>query len=197
MSIGFQKTLKNKTKKAKKPKTLESCNTTTFQHKKCKILTFDRAINRETGASGRRYRNITLTSGRVEFGADAKPTGSRWMSNNYITRCHRRFELVGVRDKQTVSSVKGSCCWSSRQAWFSSSCSHSSSSSFTCEQDAVMRASARQRTFVLRTPVEQSSRMRKTCCYGQRNLGSKCGSLSSSQTHLSHVTDINPFATLS
>ena len=24
-------------------------------------------------------------------------TGSRWMSNNYITRCHRRLEAVGVR----------------------------------------------------------------------------------------------------
>ena len=29
------------------------------------------------------------------------PTGSRCMSNNYITRCHRRLELVGV-----------SCSWS-------------------------------------------------------------------------------------
>ena len=32
------------------------------------------------------------------------PTGSRWMSNNYITRCHRRLESVGVRGRQTVSS---------------------------------------------------------------------------------------------
>ena len=50
---------------------------------------------------------VTLTSGQVEFSAHATPTESRWMSNNYITRCHRRFELVGV-----------SCSWSS-----SSSCS--------------------------------------------------------------------------
>ncbi len=33
---------------------------------------------------------------RVEFGANATPTGSRWISNNHITRCHRQFELVGV-----------------------------------------------------------------------------------------------------
>ena len=46
--------------------------------------------------------DITLTYGRVEFGADATPTRSRWMSNNNITQCHRQFELVG-----------GSCSWSS------------------------------------------------------------------------------------
>ena len=70
----------------------------------CNILTFDRAVNQETGAFGRRYWNITLTCGRVEFGADATLTGSRWMSNNYITRCNRWFELVGVRGRQ--SSVR-------------------------------------------------------------------------------------------
>ena len=32
------------------------------------------------------------------------PTGSRCTSNNYITRCHRQLELVGVRGRQTVSS---------------------------------------------------------------------------------------------
>ena len=40
--------------------------------------------------------DITLTCGRVEFGADATPIRSRWSSNNHITGCHRRFELVGV-----------------------------------------------------------------------------------------------------
>ena len=62
----------------------------------CNILALDPAVNQETGASGRRYRGITLTCGRVEYGAIATPTWSRWTSNNYITRCHRRFELVGV-----------------------------------------------------------------------------------------------------
>ena len=65
-------------------------------------MTLDPAVNQETGASGRRHQAITLTSGRVEFGAIATPTESRWMSNNYITQCYRRFELVGV-----------SCSWSS------------------------------------------------------------------------------------
>ena len=59
----------------------------------CYILALNPAVNQETGASGRRYRGITLIRGRVEFGEIATPTGSRWMSNNYITRCHRRLEL--------------------------------------------------------------------------------------------------------
>ena len=33
------------------------------------------------------------------------PTGSRWMSNNYITRCHRLIEWVAVSSSQLVSSV--------------------------------------------------------------------------------------------
>ena len=37
-----------------------------------------------------------MTCGRVEFGADATPTGSKFTSNNYIIRCHEQFELVGV-----------------------------------------------------------------------------------------------------
>ena len=64
---------------------------------KCNILALDPAVNQETGASGLRYRGITLTCGRVEFGAIATPTGSRRMSNNYITRCHRHLEAVGVK----------------------------------------------------------------------------------------------------
>ena len=44
-----------------------------------------------------------------------------------------------------------------------------------------------------RPTVEQPSRMRKKCCYGQRNLGSICGSFSPSPAHLSHITNINPF----
>ena len=41
--------------------------------------------------------------------------------------------------------------------------------------------------------VEQPSIMRKKCCYGQKNFGSICSSLSPSPTHLSHTTHINPF----
>ena len=67
----------------------------------CNLLTLDPAVNQETGASARKYQGITLTCGRVEFGSIATPTGSRWMSNNYIIRCHRWLDLVGV-----------SCSWS-------------------------------------------------------------------------------------
>ena len=40
--------------------------------------------------------DITLTCKQVEISAIATRTGSRWVSNNYITRYHRQFELVGV-----------------------------------------------------------------------------------------------------
>ena len=58
-------------------------------------MNFDPAVNRETGTSG---QDITLTCERVEFGGDATPTRSRWMTNNYITRCQSwsqqlKFEL--------------------------------------------------------------------------------------------------------
>ena len=55
--------------------------------------------NSETGASGRRYRNITLTCGRgwIRWWWQMHtPAGSRWMSDNYIARCDRRLGSVGV-----------------------------------------------------------------------------------------------------
>ena len=55
--------------------------------------------NSETGAYGRRYRNFILTCGRrwIRWWWQMRtPTGSRWVSDNYITRCHRRFEPVAV-----------------------------------------------------------------------------------------------------
>ena len=36
-----------------------------------------------------------LDCGQVELDADVTPTRSRWVSNNYITRCHRQVERVG------------------------------------------------------------------------------------------------------
>ena len=44
--------------------------------------------------------------------------------------------------------------------------------------------------------LSSPARMRKKYCY-QKNFGSICGSLSTSPTHLSHITNINPYATLS
>ena len=116
----------------------------------------------------RRYQDITLTCGRVEFGADTTLTRSRWMSNNYITRCHRQFELVGVN-----------CIWSS-------SCN-----------SRQWEPAPRRGLGPAGPPVEQPSRMRKKCCYSQRNFGSICCSLFSLQL-TSHTQPFhNPFATLS
>ena len=92
------------------------------------------------------------------------PTGSRWVSNNYITRCHRRLELVGVRVAVPVGDKM--------PAW-------------ELAPDRGLGLSGHT--------VEQPSRMRKKCCYGQRNFGSICGRLSPSPTHLSRTTNINPF----
>ena len=114
----------------------------------CNILTLDQAVNQETDPSGRIYSGITLTCRRVEFGAIATPTGSRWWSNNYITRGHRKLKLVGVS-----GSWSSSC--SSRQ-W----------------EPAPSRGLGSSGP-----PIKQPSRMRKKCCYSQRNLGSICCSL--------------------
>ena len=123
----------------------------------CNILTFDRAVNEETGLSDRRYQNITLTCGRVEFGVDATPMGSRWMSNNYITRCHRRLVAVGVRVAVQFQSQLPA-------EW----------------EPASDRGLGRP------------NRMRKKCCYSQRNWGqyvAVCFVFNSPLTH-------NPFASL-
>ena len=62
--------------------------------------------NSETGASGRRYRNITLTCGRGWirwWWQMCTPTGSRWAWDNYITRYHRRLGSVAVADRMPAS----------------------------------------------------------------------------------------------
>ena len=62
-----------------------------------------------------------------------------------------------------------------------------------CENQLADRGPAALRDPQLSSPAK----MRKKCCYGQRNFGSICSSLSMSPTHSSHITNINPFATLS
>ena len=108
------------------------------------------------------------------------PTGSRWMSNNYITRCHisawescswRQWVAVAVRIRVAVPvGERMPAEWEP-------------------VQDRGLGPSV--------TPVEQPSKMSKKCCYGQRNLASICCSLSPSPTHLSHITNMKPIATLS
>ena len=59
--------------------------------------------NSEIGASGRRYRNITLTCGRGWIRCRCvRPQEAGGWSNNYIIRCHRRLEF----------SWSSSCSWS-------------------------------------------------------------------------------------
>ena len=94
------------------------------------------------------------------------PTGSRWASNNYITRCHRWLGLVS-----------SSCSWRTR-----------------CQRENQL---ADWGLAVLSDPrLSSPARRQKKCCYGQKNLGSICSSLSPSPAHLSHTTNINPFTTL-
>ena len=103
---------------------------------------------------------------------------SPWPVDGWILcRCDAHRKQVSIKHLYNQVPQMIWVSWGSREAGFSSSCSHSSSSSHSWGQDAIVRASARQRAWALRTPVEQPSRMRKKCCYGQRNLGSICGSL--------------------
>ena len=117
----------------------------------------------------------------VEFDADAMPTGSRWASNNYITRCHRRFELVGVRGRQSsvwvAVTVRVPIAVGDKMPLWEPA------------PDRGLGPSG--------PPVEQPNRMRKKCCYNTEELGVNMWQSVPSPTHLSHITNINPFATLS
>ena len=96
------------------------------------------------------------------------PTGSRWTANNYLTRCHRRLELV-----QTAVPVAIGVSWETR-----------------CRREN----SSRQRAWALSDSRSSSrARKRKKCCYVQRNFGSICSSLFPSPTHFPHTTNIKPF----
>ena len=95
------------------PSTEPSINRCTFVNKR---------KNSETGASSWRYRNITLTCGRgwIRWRWQMRtPTGSTWMSDNYITSCQRRLgsviselqfqmQLESVADKMPAWE---SACW--------------------------------------------------------------------------------------
>ena len=57
-------------------------------------------------------------------------------------------------------------------------------------QDASVIANGRRRTWALSDPrLSSPARMRKKCCYGQKNFGSICSSLSRLQL-TSHTTNI-------
>ena len=96
--------------------------------------------------------------------------GSRWMSNNYIDRCHRR---------------PGSVSSSQFQLQLEIGCPRS-------EKQLHTEGFGPQRTM-----VEQPSQDKEECCYGRENFVSKSSSLCPSPAHLLHITNINPFTTLS
>ena len=77
--------------------------------------------------------------GWIECRCDAH--WSRWVSNNWITRCHRKFELVRVWSLESVVAV-----WSSENQ-------------------------TQQRAGPSGPPAEQPRRMRKKYCYSQKSWG--------------------------
>ena len=134
---------------------------------KCNILTFDRAVNQETNASGRGCRrcHLDLWTGWIRC------------------RCDAHKKQVEVKQLYNPVPQTVSVSWSQLE--------------FELQFEAV-RTSSRQRACGSQwPPVEQPSRIRKKCCYSQRNLGSICCSLLRLQL-TSHTQPFhNPFATLS
>ena len=82
---------------------IQSSSFITFWADDCNMLTFDRAVSQETGASGRGcWRcHLDLWTGWIRCTCNAHEKQVR-TANNYITKCHRRLGLVGI-----------SCSWSS------------------------------------------------------------------------------------
>ena len=101
-------------------------------------------------------------------------------------RCDAHRKQVGIKQLYNQVSQTIGVSWSSRQAEFSPSCSSSSICSWG--QDAIVRASARQRAWALRTPAELPLRTRKKCCYNTEELRVNKWQSVTSPTNLSHIT---------
>ena len=91
--------------------------------------------------------------------------------NKYITRCHGRLDLFGVRVAVQFQSQLETRCRSESQRQTEGLGSQDSDG--------------------------QPSRMRRKWCYNTEELGVNMWQSVQSPTHLSHITNINPFATLS
>ena len=85
-----------------------NCNEEVF-HTLCNILTPDPAelsSDKCTCVNNRCIRSKisgnNLDCRRVELSANLTLTRSRWMSNNYITRCDRKFRSVGDQSLKSV-----------------------------------------------------------------------------------------------
>ena len=111
----------------------------------CNILTFDWAVNQETGASSRRY-HLDLWTVWIRCRCDAHK------KQVYVKQLYPVPETVWVSWSQLLLEFE--------------------------LQFETVRTSSRQRACDPQWPqLEQPSRMRKKCCYSQRNLGSICCSL--------------------
>ena len=124
---------------------------------------------------------------------------SPWPVNG-LNSCDAHRKQVGGKQlyNRVPQTVWGS--WSSRQAQFISSCSHSLSSSRSWGQDAVVRAIARQRAWALRTPVEHPAEWERSVAMVRGNWDqyvAVCSVSNSPLTHNQHQPYRNPFATLS
>ena len=75
----------------------------------CNILTFDPAVNQETGASGRRYQGITLTGWiRCNCGAHKKQVGVKQLYNRVPQMVWVSWsQLVGVRGSENQLPAEG------------------------------------------------------------------------------------------
>ena len=128
----------------------------------CNILAFDRAVNQETGASGRRY-HLDLWTGWIRCRCDA----------------HKKQMYVKQLYNRVLQTAWVSWCQLQLE--------------FELQFEAV-RTNSRQRACGPQwPPVEQPSKMRKKCCYSQRNLGSICCSLFPLQLTSHMQTFRNPF----
>ena len=99
-------------------------------------------------------------------------------SINRCTRVNNRKQ-AGVR--QLYNQVP-------KTVWVTSSCSWS-------QMETRSRIESQRQTEGFGPSVThgRAAKMRKKCCYGQKNFGSICSRLSPFSTHLSHTTNINPF----
>ena len=81
-----------------------------FTQSLCNILTSDPAelSNKKCTCVNKRCIRSKISwlwTGWIEWRCDAH--WSRWMSNNYITQCYRKFELVGDQSLESVVAVRG------------------------------------------------------------------------------------------
>ena len=151
------------------------------QQTQCNIFTLDRTVNQETGVSGRRYRNIILTCGWVEFCADAyaqrKQVDVKQLYNQVPQTALVQLVFDAGRVQFKLQSQfdfqwqLGTGCRSESQR----------QTEGLCPQDPGWAAQQNEEVVLL----------------WSEELGVNMWQSVPSPTHHSHLTYINPFATLS